>query len=575
LELADWGVFLGTNVRSGIVNADVELVSRQGGKKLGFVLGARATGLDADLGANHFDQAGADLNLRGTLDDFHKLGLVESKATFTRAAQEIALIQVSGNVDLDTLELELRTVIEAAPALLGQAAPRLASELAGKPLRVEVATEATCANQILDLRQCQLTLTPTTRAKTNELNVTGKIDMTQPKAISGALKLAAESLDLTACYEFLGGKKPAQQTQNHVATPLAATPAAEPPAVPLPFKALVANAVIGHLYVGEVDIARLEATAKLDGSRVLVKPAQFTLNGAPVSASADLDLGVAGYRYDLILSAAKVPLAPLVNTFMPERKGQFGGVTSVNAQLKGAGVSDVGLQKNLTGQFDVTSTNLNLAIGDVESPMIRTVINVIVGIPDAVAGLSRESRGWGDELLNSPLNSIAVRGTAGGGKIELTQALVESSALHVQTAGTISLASLLTDSKVRFPVSVALSKPLTDRVGLTPRNTPTNAVYVPLPDFLKLSGTVGKPKPDTDYLVLAQVVLRTGVGIFGRTGEALTEKAGALFGGRRPQPGQASPGATNQTSSTNQPANTNRPLDKFLNLFNQPKKQDK
>jgi len=65
----------------------------------------------------------------------------------------------------------------------------------------------------------------------------------------------------------------------------------------------------------------------------------------------DLNLGVPGYKYDLTLGADRVPVAPLVNTFMPDRKGQMGGTFTAQAKFSGAGITGAGLQKNFTGNL--------------------------------------------------------------------------------------------------------------------------------------------------------------------------------------------------------------------------------
>ena len=43
------------------------------------------------------------------------------------------------------------------------------------------------------------------------------------------------------------------------------------------------------------------------------------------------------------------------------------------------------LQKNLTGQFTVGATNLNLSVADVHSAILKTLINVIATIPQLVS----------------------------------------------------------------------------------------------------------------------------------------------------------------------------------------------
>ncbi len=70
------------------------------------------------------------------------------------------------------------------------------------PLAAGVQLDASLAKQILDLRQAQLTLTPTARAK-NQLQLAGKVDMTQTNAITGDLQLTAEALDLTPVLQLV------------------------------------------------------------------------------------------------------------------------------------------------------------------------------------------------------------------------------------------------------------------------------------------------------------------------------------------------------------------------------------
>jgi hypothetical protein len=59
-----------------------------------------------------------------------------------------------------------------------------------------------------------------------------------------------------------------------------------------------------------------------------------------------------------------------------------GRVEVCRGQAKGAGITDASLQKNLTGSFGVTTTNLNLAISSIQSSMLKTVINAIIAIPE-------------------------------------------------------------------------------------------------------------------------------------------------------------------------------------------------
>jgi hypothetical protein len=218
------------------------------------------------------------------------------------------------------------------------------------------------------------------------------------------------------------------------------------------------------------------------------------------------------------------------------------------------------------------STNLNLSLTNVHTPAIKSLINVVVAIPDAIrnptaavgsllggmmGGAKQEKGGWVDELMKSPINALVAHGTAGSGKIELAQAYLESQGFRGQAAGTIEIANVLSHSVIQFPVTVSLSKNLSDRVGLTPTGTPTNAVFVALPDFVKMKGTLGQPKPDVNYLKLAQMALKSSGGILGNIGGAGLNKAGGAVGTVEGMLGVGThAAATNAdgTASTNAPA---------------------
>jgi hypothetical protein len=276
------------------------------------------------------------------------------------------------------------------------------------------------------------------------------------------------------------------------------------------------------------------------------------------------------------LNADKIPLAPLVNSFQPERKGQLGGVLIASASLKGAGVTGAGLQKNLTGQFNVVSTNLNLALANVKSKTMKSVINTVMTIPsliknpvDTVGNLlgqltatsNKDNRGWVDQLTAAPINVVVVRGSAGSGRIDLQEGLVRSDAFQASAHGDIALAPVLTNSTLKVPVTISLNRTLGDKLGLVKANAPTNQVYFSMPEFLTITGPVGDPYPKTDKAALVALAANAVGSAFtgSKAGNVLKDAAGLLTG--------EGVSKTN-TTSTNQPTSFN-PLD----LFKKPKKK--
>lgn len=557
LNLAEWKAFAGEAAPGGVLNVVVKLVSQKAGQQLGFQVDTHLDNLTTGTGAAVVNQGNVRVQASGSVTGMKLVQLENYQVDVVR--QGSSLVKVSGTATLDsaTQDADLTVAVQAALAQL-LAVPG-ASPTDGA---VNFSAHVTSKQKKIGLTG-ELALTPTDRAK-NVLQLNGDVDTTQADAITGTIKLAAESLDVTRYYDLLSGLKPATNKSPTVATggTPAANPEQEPDAMQLPLKNFTVALNIGHLFLHEVDIANWQTTALLDGGHVVVKPCALTLNGAPIEATTDLNLGVPGYTYDVMFNADAIPLTPLVNSFAPDRKGQIAGTTSISVQVKGAGITGASLQKNLAGQFNFATTNMDLSIANVRSPLINGVINVIVALPDLIRnplatlgsllGGSTKKSGWADALTASPLEAITMQASAGDGKIVLQSAAVRSAAFQALAAGQIVLAPVLTNSTLQIPVQVALSRSLAEQIGLVNAATPTNAVYVALPDFLKVEGTLGKPQTKTDKLVLAEIAARTSGGVIKGIGGATGEKAGSvlnavggLLGGGKSTGTNAVPATTN------------------------------
>ncbi len=457
-----------------------------------------------------------------------------------------------------------------------------------RPLEARMLVDTSFNKQVASVKQFQLTLTPTSRA-TNQVQLSGQVDMSDTNAIQGSLKLAADSLDLTSYYDLFMGQKQAAAKGTATAAPQT-TPAPvtapssgaekEPEAIKLPLRNFTAEATIRRFYLHEVEIADWQATTKIDGGHVVVNPFKLTLNSAPVNSTVDMDLGVMGWKYDVSLSAQAIPLAPLVDSFQPERKGMMGGTVTAQGHVTGAGITGASLQKNLAGQFAMNMTNLNLNVINIKSPMLKTLVNVVAGIPELVKnptgtatsliggllGKAGASGGLADDLQRSPIDSIVARGAISAGQVTLQQATVKSPAFQADATGTITLASILTNSALQIPVSVSLSQPIAQKLALASSTTTTNAAYVKLPDFYTMEGTVGAPKNKINYLALAGTLGKSGLGavqgLGGNVGGVLgnvlgttssTNQSGSKVGGLlQGILGNTAPASTNTPAATNQ-----------------------
>lgn len=552
----------------------------------------RLVDLTGRLGTMPFEHFGTDVDVELALDATRVL-LRKAAGTFTESSKAGGKLNLTGNYVLAngaadfTLRLEnvnqngLRPLLEpyfegkklttaslqatATIAVKPDGAMTVKADAAitnltativktGKPtlpVNARLQLDATANPQSAQLRQCLLTLTPAEKVK-NQLAITGDVNFAKTNKISGAIKFAAESLDLTRVYDLISGPV---QTQAAPASEASggSLPTVEPAPVPPKFDNLTAEITVDRLIIREVTAEKISVRAKLDASELVLKPCFLSLNGAPVKAAVSLDLGVPGFRYDVSFDAQAVPLAPLVNTFQPDRRGQMAGQFTGLVALKGEGLTSTSLQKNLNGQITLLTTNVNLSLANTRMPAIRAVLNSVIGLPDLIrnplasvenmlgrlVNFGGQRGGWSDQLMSAPIDVIETKIQAGEGRLRLEQAEIRSSAMRTRAMGDIVLAPVLTNSTIKIPVSVSLNRPLANQIGLVPADAPTNALYYAMPQFLEIEGTLGKPEPKTDKLALAELAARTGVGVAkgigGATGEkvgGILQKSGNILGGK-------------------------------------------
>jgi hypothetical protein len=468
-----------------------------------------------------------------------------------------------------------------------------AHQVPATPLEARVLLDASLVKQIADVRQLQLTLTPTQRAK-NQFQLQGRVDASRTNAIQGTLTLSSDSLDLTSYYDlFAGTNKTATAANKKTPTTTTAAAAPQPASTPvaatnqLPFKNFTVEANVKQFYLREIAATNLQTTVKVDGSRVVLKPLQLTLNGSPMRATADVDLSVPGYKYAVTFNATNVPFAPIWNTFNPEEKGQVGGTLSALVDISGVGTTGESLQKTLKGTFHIGTTNLNLDVAKIRSPVLRDIVAVVAKLPDlfdnpvsgaesllsGMAGrtLGKPNGGLSEDVSRSPIDVITARGTAGDGRVTVESAVVRSTVFQAEVNnGSVTLAKELTNSPINFPVSISLSQSIAQRIPyLASNNTSTNstgatnASYAKIPDFYVEKGTLGNPKPSINAASLGKGVLQKfipglGGGGTNSSGNLLQGVGNLLQGGSKTnQPGTNQPAGTNQSP-------VNNLLDRFL-----------
>ena len=495
--------------------------------------------------------------------------ILAGKKLVSVAVNGTASVQFSAGDSAVKADLQVTNLVVNDPA---QKAP-------ATPLEARLVADASMVKKVADVRQLQLTLTPTQRAK-NEFQLQGRVDMSKTNAWQGNLTLSSDGLDLTSYYDLLEGtnKTTTATAQKPQGAPAAQTAAStKAPTNQLPFRNFTVDAKVAQFYLREIAATNFLATVKIDGGHIVLKPFQLTLNGSPMLATADVDMGVPGYKYAVTFNATNVPFTPLWNTFNPTEKGQVGGTLTAYADFSGIGSTGESLQKTLKGTFNIGTTNLNLDVSKIRNPVLRDIVMVVAKVPDIannpleagkdlVSGIAGQTvgkitGGLSDDVSKSPIDVITARGAAKDGKVSVDQVVVRSAVFEADvTNGTVTLATELTNSPINFPISIWMSAPIVQRFPvLASSSAATNAGYVKIPDFYVEKGTLGNPKPSINAVAFGKDVIQRfvpGIGGGGTNGSGnLLHGIGNLL--------QGEGGNTNQPS-TNQP-NSNQPVNNLLN----------
>ena len=473
------------------------------------------------------------------------------------APRKLASLNLNGSGTLEVTggkEGRCKTSLSVSNLVVAEAGTTNATN----PLEGALSFDGILRDRVLELSQALLALKPTALAS-NRVEVSGRVDLSHTNVYSGQLTAQADSLDLNPAWQMFtrtNSVKAANTTVQTGAKIPAKTPGTpiEPAAVVLPLQQFGVDVKVGRLFMGELAVTNLLATVKINGGDVRVDPFGCNLNGGPVNGSVVLNLGVAGWTYDVGLQATNVPVEPLVNTFMPKSKGLYQGNVVVDTRLKGAGITDPSIQTNLSGQVGFTFTNANIVLVSAWYKSVLTPVVTILRVP---------------EVLNSPLNAVTMQARVGQGTVNVQPFVVFTPSFQASSTGTVTLASVLTNSALNFPVDVALQRAVAQKANLIPANAPTNTAFVLLPSFVQVKGTLLAPKPEIQGLEIAKLGLKSIVGLPQFMG---TKAVNALSGVSDLFEGKSSVAQTLQgfagTNAVNAASATNTTATKALDLLN-------
>ncbi len=390
---------------------------------------------------------------------------------------------------------------------------------------------------LLDLRELSLQLPPSPRAE-NLAGLRGRLDFSENEVMSGTIDLNASSLDLSPWLEPAStGATNQPSAHPPTAPPLNHTNAVEPAVVFLPFDGVRLDTKISRLYVGGVQATNFHAVIIARTNSVIVDALSLSLDGAPVEASGSMDFSTPGYRYQAVLRGENVPLAPIMDTFNPEDRGKLQGALTIEAAAQGAGFLPASFRRNLTGDLSLSYTNAGIQVMGKKLQLILLPVSLVLRIP---------------EIIRSPLVSLDGRFLMTNANVTVERIRVDSAAFAGRTSGSFQLGDIPGEAPLRsWPVEFMLARPLARRADLMPANTPTNAVYVALPVFLKLKGTLADPKLDISELGIARILVSSTTGILTKPAGALLKAAEQLVKGAAGRAKTNAPPA--QGVSTNRP----------------------
>jgi len=460
--------------------------------------------------------AGGSVDIKGRYDTEKKAGQFEFKTvdlnenTFrpvlAPSLGENKLVSISmnasGNAKLDPAgETSIKTDLKIDKWLVQDKEGKLPKT----PLSVQLNLDGGMRQQVFDLRQMLVQLSPTDRAK-NALTLQGKLDMSKTNASPSSIALRSESFDVTPYYNMFAGHStnaPAK-TEPVAKGQAAATPANAPPEqkepepMNLPFKDLTAELKIDRFYLNEVAISNWTGNVAIRSNVVAIKPFQLNLNGGPVSLTGNFDVGAPGYKYDIAFGAENVPLAPVVNTFSEANKGKVQGTFIASAKINGAGITGPSLKKNLGGALTINMTNLNYQVVGPKLRKVLVPISVVLNAP---------------ELLSTPISWVSAQTDIGQGQVKLQHLGVESEAFYAESTGAITLTDVITNSPLNLPLDLSLQRSLAAKIKLLSADTPSDAKYAKLPRFVTVKGTLGNPDPDINKTALLGVALKEAAAI--------------------------------------------------------------
>jgi len=144
--------------------------------------------------AGKYNTAHESAQLTASLSGFNQNGLRPFLEPLL-ADKKLVSIAVNGNASVQ-YDPKGSSAIKASMQVANLVVSDPKRQLPATPLEARLEIDTAVKKQSADIRQFQITLTPTKRAQ-NLVRLQGEVDYSQSNAVRGNLKLTADSLDVT------------------------------------------------------------------------------------------------------------------------------------------------------------------------------------------------------------------------------------------------------------------------------------------------------------------------------------------------------------------------------------------
>lgn len=380
----------------------------------------------------------------------------------------------------------------------------------GAPVELGAKADIALKGTQAEVKGVELSFTPTQRAQ-NKVTITGNAGKIGDN-LKGDLKISSDGLDFTQLVDLFlteTGVKPAEEPETKEAEDAAPAPKQEEPdAIALPIERFVTLLDIDSLYLRSIEVKKIKANTTVEGSKVSVSDAGANVNGGDVNGEVELDLGVKGWKYALKAGANHVPVGAVADSFVPAFSNKVSAELVADVSVIGRGITGTSMKQYLTGHSITTVTNANIDIGGRVSKGIVGVISGLLNMP---------------ELTRSPVTYVNASVKLGEGMVSIQPLHIQSDAMRITSSGDIPIADNLMDSPLDLPIKVEVSENIAANL-LTVKAVKGD--YAPLPDFLKMEGTVGASKPNINKGALGVLAASGGVGSAVNAGKRVVGTAG-------------------------------------------------